>query len=340
MNDNMMIDQYGYKTDSVRNRSSSALSIGSPVVYDTSKYDGISCILPANGNLMSHFAGVLTKALPAGDTNVNKFDGQSSNALAYEGIVYARVLATADCTQGSYLTTYPGAGYLVHTHAETGIVLLTDLSGLTAGTVYTPTSSTKPQIQIMPVARRAKGIPVRVPINNAALETNSYIADGLNPGTDASTATVGTTAGTHLVNQPDVPRNVVIYPGVTNGTDVAAGTSTLSGTNEFGIAITELYTAVANSTDALTGSKMFAAVTSLTFPAQDAGAGTWDVGVGTLLGIGLQCLYDVSLFGSNFDNAADAGTITTGTADINTNAYGVNGTLDGAKDIQLLVIPD
>lgn len=100
--------------------------------------------------------------------------------------------------------------------------------------------------------------------------------------TSGSTTTVAS-----FLAQPDVPRNITIVPAGTTG-DVKTGNVVVTGTNVEGKPITESFAFLDNATAAVVGSKAFKTVTSILFPIQDGTAATYNVGVGSKLGIGMR----------------------------------------------------
>lgn len=157
----------------------------------------------------------------------------------------------------------------------------------------------------------------------------------------------GPTAATALVissftAQPDVPRNITITPTGTT-TDVESCVITVAGTNFFGAAITEDLTFAANASTAQASAKAFKTVTSVSFPADcESGtfAATWIVGVGDVLGLKRCMDFAGHVAWASFDGVYE-GTRATCVADadeIEKNTCDINGTLNGAKDIDIFFV--
>jgi hypothetical protein len=154
----------------------------------------------------------------------------------------------------------------------------------------------------------------------------------------------GPTAATALVissftAQPDVPRNITVTPTGTT-TDVESCVVTIAGTNFFGAAISDTVTFAANASTVQATTKAFKTVTSVSFPADcESGtfAATWIVGVGDVLGMKRCMDFAGHVFHAVFDGVYE-GTRPTCLADadeIEKNTCDINGTLNGAKDIEL-----
>lgn len=99
---------------------------------------------------------------------------------------------------------------------------------------------------------------------------------------------------------PDVPRNLTVaFAASWDGGDV-----TVTGTDQFGDAVSEVFTASAGST--VTGSKIFATVTAAEKGAVGAAAVAATIGVGEKLGLGNRMLQPVgSLAAGSIGSATD-----------------------------------
>lgn len=152
--------------------------------------------------------------------------------------------------------------------------------------------------------------------------------------TDGSGATVSTFAA-----QPDIPRNITVTPGGTTA-DVAAGDVVITGTNLKGATITETLTFTANQSTAEVGTKAFASVTSISFPAEDSPYGaTWDVGIGSALGLG-KCM-DGAGDGivAQIDGAADgSATFAASATAVESNTLTPNSAPDGSRDFKAFFV--
>jgi flagellin-like hook-associated protein FlgL len=139
---------------------------------------------------------------------------------------------------------------------------------------------------------------------------------------DQATSTATTTVTTFLA-QPDVPRNITVTAGGTAG-DIKTGTVVVTGTNVEGAAISENFVFADDTTGAQTGSKAFKTVTSILFPVQDGTGATYDVGVGSKLGIGMRNIASmpievmVNTAGTETIEAASASAFSTSAVESNT----------------------
>ena len=151
----------------------------------------------------------------------------------------------------------------------------------------------------------------------------------------ATTSSATTTISTFSA-QPDVPRALTVTTGGTT-TDCNAGNVVVSGTNIFGKAITESLAITENQAGATAGTKAFKTVTSVLIPIQDGNGCTYDVGVGDQLGL-KACLENAGHVIQAVFNGAYEATRPTCVADadeVEKNTCDINGTLDGAKTVQL-----
>ena len=172
--------------------------------------------------------------------------------------------------------------------------------------------------------------PRRIQIANAVLADADRILND-NAGGGASGATVSS-----FLAQPDVCRVITVTPGGTTA-DVGAGDITITGTNAFGETITDTITLTANQSTLGAGTKAFCAVTSIAFPAEDSPYGaTFDVGVSDKLGLD-RCMDGDAVLLTMFAGAYEGTrpTVTYDADEVEKNTVDINGTLDGAKDIDL-----
>lgn len=169
--------------------------------------------------------------------------------------------------------------------------------------------------------------------NPAAAGTADVLSENAG-NTSAAAASVST-----FVAQPDLPRNLVVTPGGTTA-DVAACDVTITGKNIYGSTISENYTFAANQTTAVTGSKAFRTVTSVSFPAacEDSPYGaSWSVGYGEKIGL-KNCLDNAGDIVKSLLNGAKEATEPTMAADndeVEKNTADFNGTMNGSNDFVL-----
>lgn len=139
--------------------------------------------------------------------------------------------------------------------------------------------------------------------------------------------------------QPDVPRNLSITPGGTTG-DIENCDIVVNGTNIFGASISETFSFLANQTAKVTGSKAFASVTSVVFPADcESGsfAATWSIGIEPKLGL-KRCVANAGdFFHSLLAGAKEstAPTLSVNSSAVESNTVQFNGTLNGSNDFVL-----
>ncbi len=169
-------------------------------------------------------------------------------------------------------------------------------------------------------------------IDNAIVASTNYIKASF-AGATAATAISYTTFN----NQPDVPRALTITPGSTTSA-VEACTITVTGTNIFGATITEDFVFADNASTATVGTKAFKTVSSVAFPADcEAGSfdASWIVGVADVLGLH-RCMDNAGDVGwVVFDGSYEATrpTVVAHASHVHSNTIDINGTLNGAKDI-------
>lgn len=143
---------------------------------------------------------------------------------------------------------------------------------------------------------------------------------------------------TEFLAQPDWPRNITVKVSATTAGDVAKGDIVVEGLNFAGEEITETHAITADTPATKTGTLAFKEVTSVTVPVQDGDSVTVDVGWGKIFGIPYKLATTELILKKLFNGAADSGTPTVDAADIEKNTLPLNGTPDGAKDIDLYII--
>lgn len=144
------------------------------------------------------------------------------------------------------------------------------------------------------------------------------------------------TTVTSFLAQPDVCRALSILPLGTTA-DVPAGDVVVTGLNINGQEITEDFTFAANASTATNGDKAFCSVSSIVFPVQDGAAATYDVGVLDKLGV-RKCADNAGAYAWSVFNGAyetTRGTFVADADEVEKNTFDPNGTLDGAKDVEL-----
>ncbi len=174
-------------------------------------------------------------------------------------------------------------------------------------------------------------------IDNAVVADNDRIKTTFAGATSAAAVTL-----TSFTAQPDVARNITITPTGTTG-DVEACEITVTGTNIFGRAISEVITFEADASAVVAGAKAFKTVTSVAWPADCESGGfaaTWIIGVGDVLGL-KRCMAQAGdLAWTVFDGAYETtrATVTASATAVESNTIDINGTLNGAKDIDAYFI--
>lgn len=139
--------------------------------------------------------------------------------------------------------------------------------------------------------------------------------------------------------QPDVARNLSITPGGTTG-DVENCDIVISGTNWAGSSISETFSFLANATGKVIGTKAFASVSSVVFPANcESGsfAATWSIGTEPKLGL-KRCVANAGDFLFSLLNGAkesNAPTLTVDSNEMEKNIVLFDGTQNGSNDFVL-----
>jgi hypothetical protein len=171
-------------------------------------------------------------------------------------------------------------------------------------------------------------------ITTPIVATTNYIKTTY-AGPTSAAAVVLTT----FSHQPDVARNLTITPTGTTG-DVESCVVTVAGKDILGGTISEDFTFAADASTAVTGSKAFKTVTSVTWPANCESGGfaaTWIIGVGSKLGLS-RCLAGADHFfhaGLAAVKEATAPTIAASATAVSSNTATLSSSLDGTKDVTL-----
>lgn len=142
-------------------------------------------------------------------------------------------------------------------------------------------------------------------------------------------------------SQPDVPRNIVVTPGGTTA-DIAAGNVVITGTDIHGNTISESLAILANGSTALTGSKAFRSVESISFPGEDSPyTASWTVGVGTKLGLS-GCLDGAGWYLKGLVDGVDltGSTVAADVDEVSKNTIIPNPAPDAARSFDLLFFPN
>lgn len=128
-------------------------------------------------------------------------------------------------------------------------------------------------------------------------------------------------------------------PAVMNLTMVCSGTqtgkATVYGKNINDDPISEEFTLTSDTP--VVGTKAFKAITSVALP-QKVASETIDVGWGASFGLPYCLTADELVIVKLFDNAADTGTVTVDADEVEKNVIALNGTANGAKNIDLYIL--
>ena len=165
----------------------------------------------------------------------------------------------------------------------------------------------------------------------AAVDTDG-ILDGVEAPSGAEALVVE-----EFLAQPDVARNVTVAVAATTAGDIAAGNIVVAG-KRGGVAISENFAVSADTPASITGNLAFDSVDSVTIPVQDGDSVTVDVGWGKKFGIPYKMPYAGVALLKLFDGSADSGSITVDASDVSKNVLALNGTPNGAKNIDLYLI--
>lgn len=178
-------------------------------------------------------------------------------------------------------------------------------------------------------------------VSFVATDLGKPVVADVNRILDAQATLTTAVTVTSFLAQPDVPRNLTITPGGTTA-DVKTGNVVVTGTNVEGATITENFAFLDNATAATVGSKAFKTVTSILFPIQDNTGATYNVGVGSKLGIGMRNIASmpiqvmVNTAGTETIEAAGASALSATVVESNTVT--TTTTLDGAVGFRVYVL--
>lgn len=262
--------------------ASADLLLGQPVMRRYS-LDYVGAVMrPAGAGGLGEFAGVLSSKLAQahlGDIASARMVGHGDvratvyvHATPANYIVGAQLAPFYDATNGSY---FKEVSY------QTGITLLSDFTGKTAATLYSEATGLGAYIEISPQANCQNGALHYAWPGVLGADADYYKAA---TATSAGATTEVLAAGMLNSATPDFARNVTVTPGGTTA-DVAAGDIVVVGTDIYGAALTESISIAANASSAVSGTKAFATLTSVTFPIQDGAGATYTIGTGPLLGL-------------------------------------------------------
>lgn len=166
-----------------------------------------------------------------------------------------------------------------------------------------------------------------------------------NPLVGASTvilnaqAVPGSSTYVSFAAQPDYPRNLVLTPGGSTS-NITSGNVTVSGLNIYGKSISEAFAFSNGQSSAVTGSKAFASVSSISFPSASGSNITLTAKAGDKLGVH-RCAddngdYVFSKFGGAYETSR--GTFSSNATAIESNVFTPNGTMDGAHNVSIRFI--
>jgi hypothetical protein len=212
------------------------------------------------------------------------------------------------------------------------------LAALMALAAFAPLAHSVP----LEINRRDAKFPTQAMLEHQTITTPIVATTNQIKTTYAGPTSAAAVTLTSFTAQPDVPRNITITPTGTTG-DVESCVITVTGTNYFDASISENLTFAANDSTAQATAKAFKTVTSVAWPADCESGGfaaTWIIGVGDVLGL-KRCMDKAGHVAfAVFDGAYEA-TRPTCVADadeIEKNTCDINGTLNGAKDVELFFV--
>ena len=130
---------------------------------------------------------------------------------------------------------------------------------------------------------------------------------------------------------PDVPR-VLSVKGNAAG---IAGDVVIHGTDANGFPLTD--TIALNGTTTVAGVVAFAKIVKITLPARTAANNSVQVGVTNKLGLWHSLTWDSRLV-TQFDSAADAGTLAIDSDEVSKNIFTPAGALDGTKILRIVYV--
>lgn len=168
--------------------------------------------------------------------------------------------------------------------------------------------------------------------------TNPLAASATRLKTNQATSNSATTVVTSFTAQPDFARKITITPGGTTA-DVPAGDVTIVGTNIRGESITDVITFAANASTLGSTAKAFKTVTSITFPIQDGGAATYNIGISDALGLD-RCMREAAVLDAYADGVREttAATVTFDSDEVEKNTVDLNTALNAAVDVAVAFI--
>ena len=137
--------------------------------------------------------------------------------------------------------------------------------------------------------------------------------------------------------QPDVPR-ILSVTAVQSYGDVKAGSVVITGTNIKGQTITDTLVFTENLSTAVTGTKAFKTVTSISFPGEDSPfAAIWDVDGTDALGMDACFEHESDVAWASLDGTLETtrATITVDADEVEKNVININGTLNGVKNVEV-----
>lgn len=130
---------------------------------------------------------------------------------------------------------------------------------------------------------------------------------------------------------PDVPRALSVKGNAAG----IAGNIVITGTDANGFPLSE--TIALNGTSVVAGAVAFAKITKIVLPARTAAGNTVQVGVTNKLGLWHSLAWDSRLV-TQFDGAADAGTLAIDSDEVYKNLFTPAGTLDGTKILRIVYV--
>jgi hypothetical protein len=180
---------------------------------------------------------------------------------------------------------------------------------------------------------RAEGL-LQVAFEALAADDN-YFKTTVNPATGASSITVSSFTKAYCPGWPVCPTLTYVE---TSGSDVTGISAVITGIDQFGDGISETVTASFVSGTGWVGTAVnaFRTLSSVvvTITGTSDVADTLIIGYAKKYGLGRKIGQSTDVIVSNFDGAADAGTV-----NVENSTYDIAGTPDGAKELLLLVHP-
>lgn len=203
---------------------------------------------------------------------------------------------------------------------------------------FTVTASAAPVTRITQDAKfPTQSILEHQTFTTPVVATTNYVKTTYAGPTSAAAVTLST-----FTAQPDVPRVITITPTGTT-TDVESCAVVINGTSISGKTITDTLTFAADASTAQTSLRAFKTISSIVWPANCESGGfgaTWIVGVGSALGV-KRCAANAGAYAwSVFDGAYETtrGTFVADAASMAKNVFTPNGTMNGAKNVELYFV--